>query len=196
MKVLVLGGTQFLGRHFVETALAQGHTVTLFNRGQTNPGLYPEVERITGDRTADLSPLRGRTWDAVIDTSGFVPRVVRSSAEALAPAAGHYIFISSLSVYRDFSAPVDEASPVETLDDPGVEEVTGATYGGLKALCEEAVLSALPGRSLIVRAGLIVGPYDPLNRFPYWLTRIPRGGDVLAPGSPAHPVQLIDARAI
>lgn len=196
MKVLIIGGTQFLGRHFVETALAQGHKVTLFNRGKTNPDLYPEVEKLTGDRTADLSPLRGRSWDVVVDTSGYTPRVVRSSAELLAGSVGHYIFISSLSVYQDFSAPVDEQSPVETLEDPTVEEVTGATYGGLKALCEEAVQAALPGRSLVVRAGLIVGPYDPLNRFPYWLRRIPQGGDVLAPGGPAHPVQLIDARDI
>ena len=150
MKVLVIGGTQFLGRHFVGTALAQGHKVTLFNRGQTNPDLYPEAEKLVGDRTKDLSLLRGRSWDAVIDTSGYTPRVVRASAERLAGSVGHYTFISSLSVYRDFSAPVDEASALETLDDPNVEEVTGGTYGGLKALCEEAVLDTLPGQSLIV----------------------------------------------
>lgn len=196
MKVLVIGGTQFLGRHFVETALAQGHKVTLFNRGKTNPDLFPEVEKLVGDRAADLNALRGRTWDAVVDTSGYVPRVVRASAELLAGSVDHYIFISSLSVYRDFSTAVDEQSPLETLEDSTVEDVSGGTYGGLKALCEEVVLGALPGRSLIIRAGLIIGPYDPLNRFPYWLRRIPRGGDVLAPGSPANPVQLIDGRDI
>ena len=170
--------------------------MTLFNRGQTNPGLYPEVEKLVGDRTADLAPLGRRTWDAVVDTSGYVPRVVRSSAQLLNGQVGHYTFISSLSVYPDFSAPVDEQTPVESLEDPNTEEVTGVTYGALKALCEEAVLETLPGQSLIVRAGLIVGPYDPLNRFRYWLKRIPQGGDVLAPGGPAHPVQLIDARDI
>jgi 2'-hydroxyisoflavone reductase len=196
MRLLIIGGTQFLGRHFVETALAQGHQVTLFNRGQTNPELYPEVEKVTGDRTADLGMLRGRSWDAVVDTSGYTPRVVRSSAEMLAGSVGHYTFISSLSVYRDFSAPINEEAPLEILDDPTAEEVTASTYGGLKALCEQAVLDVMKGNSLIVRAGLIVGPYDPLNRFPYWLKRIPQGGDVLAPGGPAHPVQLIDARDI
>lgn len=196
MKILIIGGTQFLGRHFVETALAAGHTVTLFNRGRTNAELYPEVEKLVGDRTADLSALRGRSWDAVVDTSGFVPRVVRASAEQLKGNVGHYIYISSLSVYRDFAAPVDEGSPVETLDDQTIEDVTGGTYGGLKALCEQAVTETLPGQNLIVRAGLIVGPYDPMNRFPYWLRRIAQGGDVLAPGSPAHPVQLIDGRDI
>ncbi len=194
MKVLIIGGTQFLGRHFVETALAAGHSVTLFNRGRTNPALYPQVEKLVGDRTADLSLLRGRSWDIVVDTSGYVPRVVRASAQQLKGSVGHYIFISSLSVYRDFSSPVDEQAPVETLEDPNVEEVTGATYGALKALCEQQVDDVLPGQNLLVRAGLIVGPYDPLNRLPYWLRRIPQGGDILAPGGPAHPVQLIDGR--
>jgi 2'-hydroxyisoflavone reductase len=194
MKLLVMGGTQFLGRHVVEVALATGHRVTLFNRGQTNPHLYPDVEKLTGDRAADLSALLGRTWDVVVDTSGYVPRVVRASAELLASSASYYVFVSSLSVYRDFSARVDESAAVGTMDDETVEEVTGETYGPLKALCERAVEESFPGRSLIVRAGLIVGPYDPLNRFPYWLKRIPQGGEVLAPGSPAHPVQLIDAR--
>lgn len=194
MKLLVIGGTKFLGRHVVEAALAAGHRVTLFNRGLTNPHLYPEVEKLVGDRTLDLSPLQGRTWDAVVDTSGYVPRVVAASAKLLAPSVGHYTFISSLSVYSDFSAPVDETAPVATLEDEVTEEVTGATYGALKALCERAVEQAMPGRSLIARAGLIVGPYDPMNRFPYWLKRIPAGGEVLAPGSPAHPVQLIDGR--
>ncbi len=196
MKVLIIGGTQFLGRHFVETALGQGHRVTLFNRGKTNPDLYPEVEKLLGDRASDLSALRGRSWDVAVDTSGYVPRVVKASAEMLSGSVGHYVFISSLSVYHDFSVPVDENSPLESLDDPNVEEVTGGTYGALKALCEDGVLGALPGRSHIIRAGLIVGPYDPLNRFPYWLRRIPQGGDVLAPGSPASPVQLIDGRDI
>ncbi len=197
MRVLIIGGTRFLGRHFVETALAAGHTVSLFNRGRTNPDLYPEVEKLVGDRTtADLGLLRSRSWDVVVDTSGYVPRVVRAAAEQLKGRVGHYIFISSLSVYRDFSVPVDEQAAVETLEDPSVEEVTGSTYGALKALCEQAVQEVLPSQNLIVRAGLIVGPYDPLNRFPYWLRRIPQGGEVLAPGGPAHPVQLIDGRDI
>jgi 2'-hydroxyisoflavone reductase len=196
MRVLIIGGTQFLGRHFVEAALARGDRVTLFNRGRTNPHLYPGVEKLQGDRATDLSPLAGRTWDAVIDTSGYVPRVVAASAELLAPAVGHYTFISSLSVYSDFAQPVDERAPVATLVDENTEEVTGTTYGGLKALCEQAAEAALPGRVLHVRAGLIVGPYDPLNRFPYWLKRIPQGGEILAPGKPENPVQLIDGRDI
>ena len=195
MKLLILGGTVFLGRHLVEAALARGHAVTLFNRGQHNPELYPEVEKLRGDRNGDLEALRGRHWDAVIDTSGYVPRVVQASAELLADAVDHYTFISSISVYADFSVPnLDESAPVGTLADPTVEEVTGATYGPLKALCEQAAEAALPGRALNLRPGLIVGPHDPTDRFTYWPVRVARGGDVLAPGRPDRQVQIVDAR--
>src|SRR5579872_4273010 len=195
MKLLILGGTVFLGRHIVEAALARGHEVTLFNRGQHNPDLFPEVEKLRGDRNGDLAALQGRQWDAAIDTSGFVPRVVRASAEALANAVKHYTFISSISVYADFTKlGIDESSPVAKLVDESVEEVTGETYGGLKALCEQAAEEALPGKVLIVRPGLIVGPDDQTDRFTYWPYRVAQGGEMLAPGRPAHQEQFIDVR--
>lgn len=201
MRILILGGTRFLGRHLVDAALAAGHEVTLFTRGQTNPGLYPQLERLRGDRDpqndggAGLALLKGRRWDAVIDTSGYVPRVVRASAECLAEAATHYTFISSISVYRDFlEAGLDETYPVGTLEDESVEEITGDTYGPLKALCEREVERAFPGRTLAIRPGLIVGPHDPTDRFTYWVQRVARGGEVLAPTGTHLPLQLIDAR--
>lgn len=194
MKLLILGGTKFLGRHLVEAALARGDEVTLFNRGRNNPDLFPEVEKLRGDRDGGLDALSGRRWDAVVDTSGYVPRVVRASAELLAESVERYVFISSMSVYADSSQPNDENSPVGMLEDESFEEITGETYGPLKALCERAVESALPGRALHVRAGLIVGPFDPTPRFPYWTARVARGGEVLAPAPPNRQVQLIDAR--
>jgi len=194
MKVLILGGTKFLGRHLAEVALARGHEVTLFNRGKSNPGLFKEVEQLRGDRDGGLGALAGRRWDAVVDTSGYVPRVVRASAEALKEAVDTYVFISSQSVYRDFAGDVNEDAPVGTLEDESVEEITGETYGPLKALCERAAEEAMPGRVMSVRAGLIVGPYDPTVRFSYWTARAARGGEVLAPGDPERPVQFIDAR--
>lgn len=195
MKLLILGGTQFLGRHLVEAAAGRGHELTLFNRGTHNPELFPEVEKLRGDRDGGLDALRGRSWDAVVDTCGFVPRVVRDSAELLAGAVSLYVFISSISVYADFSRHVeDEGAPVGTLADESVEEVTGETYGPLKVLCERAVEQALPGRSLTIRPGLIVGPHDTTVRFVYWPRRVARGGEVLAPGSPEQRVQFVDAR--
>jgi 2'-hydroxyisoflavone reductase len=194
MKLLVLGGTKFLGRHVVETALERGDEVTLFNRGRLNQELFPEVEKQRGDRDGGLDALRGRRWDTVVDTSGYVPRVVRASAELLADAVDFYAFVSSVSVYADFSRRNGEGSPTATLEDETVEEVTGETYGALKAMCERAVEAVMPGRALHVRAGLIVGPYDPTGRFTYWTERVARGGEVLAPAPPARQVQLIDAR--
>lgn len=199
MKWLVLGGTRFLGRTFVERALAAGHEVTLFNRGKTGPELFPEVETITGDRTSadDLAKLAGRRWDAVFDPSGYVPRVVRMSADALASSANYYVFVSSISVYRDHStAGADETYPLATLEDTSVEEITGETYGALKALCEQTVQEVFPDKSLIVRAGLIVGPYDPTNRFTYWATRVQKGGEFIAPEGPQTLMQIIDASDI
>lgn len=193
MKLLILGGTLFLGRALADAALAAGHEVTLFNRGR-HAAAYPGVETLIGDRDGGLGPLRRRRWDAAIDTSGYVPRIVGASAELLADAVERYVFVSTVSVYRDFSGPVDESSPVATMPDARVEAVNGATYGPLKILCERAVEGALPGRSLIVRPGIIVGPHDPTTRFSYWTDRLSRGGEVLAPGEPATPVQLIDAR--
>ena len=155
VRLLILGGTVFLGRHLVEAALARGHEVTLFNRGQQNAALFPDLEKIRGDRDGGLAALQGRRWDAVIDTSGYVPRLVRDAATALADAVDHYTFISTISVFADVKDPgVDEQGAVGTLQDPGVEEVTGETYGPLKALCEQAAEQAMPGRVLMVRPGL------------------------------------------
>lgn len=195
MDLLILGGTVFLGRHLVDAALAAGHQVTLFNRGQHGAQLFPQVEKLRGDRDGGLSALAGRRWDAVIDTCGYVPRLVRASAGLLAGSAAHYTFISSISVYRDLDqAPVDESSPVGILADPTVEEITGESYGPLKALCEQAAETAMPGRVLNVRPGLIVGPHDPTDRFTYWVWRAALGGEALAPGRPQRRVELIDAR--
>ena len=195
MDLLILGGTGFLGRHLVEAALGYGHRPTLFNRGLSEPGLFPEVEKLEGDREGDLSVLRGRRWDAVIDTCGYVPRVVGASAGLLADAVDHYTFVSSISVYTDDLAPgADEEAPVRELPDPTVEEVTGETYGGLKALCERAAEEEMPGRVLNVRPGLISGPYDPTDRFTYWPRRIASGGEVLAPDHEERKVQYIDVR--
>ncbi len=198
MKILILGGTVFLGRHLVDAALASGHELTLFNRGQSDPGFasqFPQVECLRGDRDGDeLAQLKDRQWDAVIDTSAYVPRILRQSLDLLVGNVSHYVFISSISVHADFSAPgVHEASSTIVLEDPSTEEV-GQFYGGLKALCEQAVEEAFGVNSLIVRPGLIVGPHDPTDRFTYWPHRIAKGGEVLVPASPDEPFQAIDAR--
>ena len=195
MNILLIGGTVFLGRHIVEAAQARGHSLTLFNRGQHNPDLFPDVEKIHGDRASDLTLLAGRRWDAVIDTCGYVPRVVRISAEALADVTDHYTFVSSLSVYAEPIAPnTDESGALATMADPTQEEITGESYGPLKALCEAAAEEAMPGRVLVVRPGLIVGPHDPTDRFTYWPERIADGGEVLVPASPERRIQYIDVR--
>jgi 2'-hydroxyisoflavone reductase len=195
MQLLIIGGTVFLGRHLVAAAQARGHTITLFNRGQHNPELFPDVEKLRGDRTSDLTALAGRRWEAAIDTCGYVPRVVRASAELLADAVEHYTFVSSISVYADFKKQgIDESDPVGTLADETVEEVTGESYGPLKALCEQAAERTMPGRVLNVRPGLIVGPHDPTDRFTYWPRRVAQGGAVLAPNQPEHGTQIIDVR--
>ncbi len=194
MKILVLGGAHFLGRHVVEQARHRDHTVTLFNRGQTAPGLFPDVEELHGDRDGGLDALRGRHWDAVIDTSGYVPRIVRQSAELLASFVSRYLFVSSISVYADFHRThIDETYPVGQVDDKTTEDV-GQFYGPLKALCEQVVEAVYGERAVIVRPGLIVGPYDPTDRFTYWVRQFARGSHVLVPGSPDRPVQLIDGR--
>jgi 2'-hydroxyisoflavone reductase len=195
MRILIIGGTIFLGRALVDAVLLRGHQLTLFNRGQTNPSLYPEVEKLVGDRKVDLAALKGRRWDAVIDTCGYLPSVVALSAAALADSVEHYTFISTESVYASPLQPgLDETAPVGKLEDETVEEITGEAYGPLKALCEQAVESALPGRTLVVRPGLIVGPYDASDRFTYWPWRVAQGGRVLAPGRPERGVQFIDVR--
>jgi 2'-hydroxyisoflavone reductase len=193
VKLLVLGGTKFLGRHVVDAALAGGHDVTIFTRGETNPELFPEVEHLHGDRDGDLEALKGGAWDGVVDTSGYVPRIVRQSAELLRDSVGRYVFVSSISAYADFSGPITEASPVAELEDPASEEIL-ENYGALKAACERVVEEVYGDRSARVRAGLIVGPYDPTDRFTYWPRRIALGGVVLGPGDSDAPVQFVDAR--
>jgi 2'-hydroxyisoflavone reductase len=193
VRLLLLGGPKFLGRAVADAAIARGHELTFFNRGETNPQLYPAVEKLRGDRDGGLASLEGREWDAVVDTSGYVPRLVRASAELLAPSAGRYAFVSSISVYGSFAEPVDEQSPVATVEDETTEDVPGH-YGALKALCEAVVEEVFPGRSILVRAGLIVGPHDPTERFTYWPERVARGGEVLAPGSPDRSLQFVDVR--
>jgi 2'-hydroxyisoflavone reductase len=194
VKLLLLGGTSFAGRALAEAALARGHELVLFNRGRTNPGLFPQAEHVRGDRDGGLGALAGRRFDAVLDTSGYLPRLVADSARLAAEAARFYLFVSTVSVYADVSRPgVGEDAPLARLD-VDTEEIMGETYGALKALCERAVEDALPGRCLIVRPGLIVGPHDPTDRFTYWPVRIAEGGDVLVPGRPDRAVQVIDAR--
>jgi 2'-hydroxyisoflavone reductase len=196
MKILFLGGTRFLGRHAVDAALARGHEVTLFNRGESGPGLFPEAEHLVGDRKVDVSALRGRRWDAVVDTSAYVPRVARMAAEALA-GADRYLFVSTLSVFRsDVPHPVDGDPPTVELEDPETEEVDPRTYGGLKVLCEREVEKVFPGRTTVVRPGQLVGPHDTLSRFRYWLLRVAQGGEVLAPGDPDRFWQFVDVRDV
>jgi 2'-hydroxyisoflavone reductase len=198
MKFLILGGTIFLGRHIIEAAIESGHDITLFNRGQHNTALYPDLEKLRGDRDGELDALKGRTWDTVVDTCGYVPRLVRDSAFLLADAVDHYTFVSTLSVYNDFrERGLREDAAVGRLEDETIEEVTSgssSTYGPLKALCEQAAEAMMPGRVLSVRPGLIVGPYDPTDRFTYWPVRVARGGNILAPPIPKASVQFIDGR--
>ncbi|MFD7639469.1 NAD-dependent epimerase/dehydratase family protein [Kitasatospora sp. NPDC059795] len=193
LSLLVLGGTRFVGRTLVEAALAEGHQVTLFNRGRTAPGLFPEaeVETVVGDRTADLSALHGRHWDAVVDVAGYEPEVVRRSVTALGGSAGRYVFVSSLSVLADQSTVQDEDGEVLVLDE---NVLPHQLYGARKAACERIVLDAYGERAAVVRPGMIVGPYDTTDRFPYWPRRFRRGGRVLLPGDPGDPAQFIDVR--
>jgi 2'-hydroxyisoflavone reductase len=194
LRILILGGTKFIGVHFTERAMARGHVVTLFNRGRTNTDLFPQLEKLQGDRDAQLDALKGRRWDAVIDDSGYVPRHVRLSAELLAPKVRQYLYISSISAYASFATPNQEDSPLATLADQSAEQVTNETYGPLKALCEGAAKAALPGRVTILRPGYIVGPNDSTDRFTYWPARAARGGEMLAPGSAGDRIQFIDVR--
>src|SRR5215475_12615133 len=228
LRILILGGTGFLGPHCTESAIARGHSVTHFNSGRTEelrknagrPSNVPAgVETLYGNRdpnkTADdrrtegkadakkdpnspkgLSQLEGKKWDAVIDTSGYFPRMVRASAELLAPSVKQYVFVSTISVYKDTSAPFDETAQLNTLQDPATEEMGKdfANYGGGKALCEKAAEAAMPGRVTNIRPGFIVGPRDTSGRFIYWPVRASMGGMMIVPGAPADPIQLIDVR--
>jgi 2'-hydroxyisoflavone reductase len=205
MRILVLGGTRFLGRHLVDLALARGDDVTVFTRGK-QPNHWPgRVSALTGNRDQAVSPglraLEAGTWDAVVDTCGYVPRVVRQSAELLAPRVGRYLFVSSISVFTEASrAGLTEKDPVGALEDPSTEEI-GKFYGPLKAACERVVSDIYGPRALNVRPGLIVGPHDPTDRFGYWVARFvhptllgDRAAEAVVPDPPSRPIQLIDAR--
>ena len=202
-KILVLGGTAFLGPHFVRAAQANGHTVTLFNRGKTNPGMWKDLEQLRGDReTGDLTALKGRSFDAVVDTSGYVPAHVEATAKLLADSCKHYQFISTISVYGSFGERPDaitESTDTAKVDDDKVAAVNAIReampfYGPLKARCEAAAEAAMPGRVSTLRPGLIVGPGDTSDRFTWWPVRIDRGGEVIAPGDPDGHVQFVDVR--
>lgn len=202
-KILVLGGTAFLGPHFVRLAQAAGHTVTLFNRGKTNPELFKDLEQLRGDREkGELDALKGRTFDAIVDTSGYVPAHVEATAKLFADTAAHYQFISTISVYGAFGDrpdTIDEATEVAKVGDDDVAKVSTirqsmSFYGPLKARCEAAAVAAMPGRVCTIRPGLIVGPGDTSDRFTWWPVRIDRGGEVLAPGDRDGHVQFLDVR--
>jgi len=195
MKILILGGTIFLGKQLVNSALSRGHEVTLFNRGKHNPEWFPEIEKLKGDRENDFESLKGIKFDAVIDTCGYVPRIVKISAEFLRDNVKHYTFISSISVYKDFSEMgMNESSEAGKLEDESVEEITGDTYGPLKYLCEKAVEEIYKENALIIRPGLIVGENDPSDRFTYWIHRINEGGKVLVPAPKENNIQFIDVK--
>jgi 2'-hydroxyisoflavone reductase len=195
MEILCIGGTGFLSHYIVEAALSRGHNVTLFHRGQTRPELFSDLEHVRGDREKDLDALSGRYWNAVIDICGYVPRIVRKSVEFFANTVEHYTFISSISVYGEPDViDFDESYPVGKLQDETIEEVTGESYGPLKALCEQVVEQHFPARSLIIRPGLIAGPADPTGRTTYWPYRLAQDGEVLVPDHKDQPLQFVDAR--
>jgi len=195
LKVLILGGTGFIGPHQVRYALSRGHEVTLFNRGRTNPGLFPHLETLIGDRDDNLEALRGREWDVVIDNSAILPRWVRQSTEVLSGAVGRYVFVSSTGVFYPYhTTEIPEDGPIGTIDDPTTEKIDYQTYGALKALSEDVARSAFPDGHLVIRPTYIVGPGDRSDRFTYWTVRIDRGGEVLAPGDPNDATQYIDVR--
>jgi len=195
MKLLLVGGTSFVGRAAVEGAVGRGHEVTVFHRGEREPEALSGVEHIHGDRDGGLDALRGRTWDAALDTCGYVPRVVRDSAQLLADAVGTYGFVSSLSVLPDDAmAGANEDTSVHQPPFPQTEEITEGSYGPLKVACELEAQAAFPGRCLVTRPGYIVGPNDPSDRFTYWIRRAGAGGEILAPGPEDGDLQVVDAR--
>jgi len=194
-KVLILGGTGFIGPHFVDALTAGGHKITLFNRGKRDPEVKPGIEQLLGDRNGQIDTLKGRDWDVVIDNSGYTPSQVKATAELLKDHVKRYIFISSIAVYADFAkAGIDEDYKLAELKDPTTEVVNGETYGGLKVLCEKVVEATYGKRAIIIRPTYIAGPGDHTDRFTYWPMRVSRGGVMLAPGTPSDPFQYIDVR--
>ena len=195
LKVLILGGTGFIGPHFVDALTAGGHKITLFNRGKRDPEVKPGIEQLLGDRNGQIDALKGRDWDVVIDNSGYTPSQVKATAELLKDHVKRYIFISSIAVYADFAkAGVDEDYKLAELKDPTTEVVNGETYGGLKVLCEKVIETTYGKRATIIRPTYIAGPGDHTDRFTYWPVRVSKGGEMLAPGTPSDPFQYIDVR--
>jgi len=194
VRILVLGGTKFVGRGFSEAALREGHELTLFHRGQTNPDLFPEAEHVLGDRDGGLGVLAGRTWDVVVDVSGYLPRLVGDAADLLRDSVDRHVYVSTISVYADLAAPRVETDPLATIEDESTEVIDGGTYGALKALGEKRVTAAFGERATIVRPGYVIGPWDHTGRFPWWAHRAARGGDLIVPASFAHRFQAIDTR--
>src|SRR5258707_7195282 len=194
--ILILGGTGFIGPHLTQVALRRGWQVTHFNRGKRAAEGVAGVETLIGDRKGQLDSLRGRTWDVVVDDTGYIPKFVKMSAELLAPNVGYCLFISSISAYASFAQPNDEHSPTGKLSNPDTEAVTDDTYGPMKALCEQYSAAAFTGRVSIVRPGYIVGPLDPTDRFTYWPVRASRGGEMLAARTPRDPIPNIDLREL
>jgi 2'-hydroxyisoflavone reductase len=195
LKVLILGGTGFIGPHFVDALTAGGHKITLFNRGKRDPEARPGIEQLLGDRNGQIDTLKGRGWDVVIDNSGYTPTQVRLSGELLKDHVKQYIFISSIAVYADFAkAGIDEDYKLAVLKDPTTEVVNGETYGALKVLCEKVVETTYGKRGTIIRPTYIAGPGDHTDRFTYWPFRVSKGGEMLAPGTPGDPFQYIDVR--
>ena len=197
MRILIIGGTVFVGRHIAEAAIAAGHDVTLFHRGRTGADLFPSATHLTGDRDADLTALSTGRWDATIDVCAYFPRQVRALADALGGRGGQYLFISSTSAYRSSVPPgFTEDAPLAELEDPASEEFTDQTYGGLKVACERAAIEMFGDAdgATVVRPTYVIGPHDTSYRFTWWVERIARGGTVLAPGGAADPIQVIDAR--
>jgi len=192
--LLILGGTGFIGPHLTQEALRLGWRVTHFNRGKRSPGGVADVETLIGDRNGQIDALRGRKWDVVIDDTGQIPKYVKMSADLLAPKVGYCLYISSISAYASFAKPNDEDSPTGKLADPDIDKTTDETYGPMKALCEQYSAQAFKGRASIVRPGYIVGPLDGSDRFTYWPVRASKGGEMLAPGTPHDPIQIIDVR--
>lgn len=197
MNILILGGTQFVGRALAEAALAAGHRLTLFNRGRSGTGLFPQAQHLRGDRSGDISALARGEWDAVIDSCGYLPREVEATASLLKGRVGRYLYISSVSAYASFAQPNDEGSALGRLADPDTEVVDGASYGPLKAACEMRLRQHFNEQALVLRPGLIVGPHDPTQRFSYWPARVALAQDgepLLVPGQPGDALQFIDAR--
>ena len=195
LDLLVLGGTGFIGPHMVREALRRGHNVTLFNRGKTNNELFPDLETIKGDRAGDLENLENRRWDAVVDNSGYMPQYVQNSARTLSPNIGHYLFISSISAYEGFAQPINEDSPLATMEDENAQEFSWDYYGALKARCEKRAIEEIgEDRLTVLRPTYVCGPGDHTDRFTYWPVRTQKGGEMLWAGTPASEIQIVDVR--